>query len=64
MTDKYSNYRSAALAGGASPIDVDREIVRMQAEDARIQMGVCPRCGSKISRTLDGRQDGPTKIAG
>ena len=62
--DKYENYRQAALAGGASHNEVEREISNMKEEDAKLEAGICYRCGSKITRTLDPRQSGPTEVAG
>ena len=63
-TDKYDNYRKAALAGGASADLVESVIADMKAEGAKIDAGICPRCDAKITRALDLRQDGPTEVAG
>jgi predicted RNA-binding Zn-ribbon protein involved in translation (DUF1610 family) len=63
-TDKYENYRQALLAGGAPADQVEAAIADMKAEDVKIDAGICPKCGSKITRTLDRRQDGPTEVAG
>ena len=62
--DFYENYRQALLKGGASAIDVAREIRDMKFNDALIDGGFCPKCASPITRTKDPRQDGPTEIAG
>ena len=62
--DKYENYRQAALSGGVNQDAVEREISNMKAEDAKLEARVCYRCGSKITKTLDPRQAGPTEIAG
>ena len=64
VTDKYENYRQAALAGGAHIAEIDREIENTRAEDAKIDAGVCPRCGGTLTRTLDPRQAGSTEVAG
>ncbi len=64
VKNKYDNYRAALLAGGASETDIDREIALMKAEDEKIDALVCPSCGSRITRTQDPRQAGPTEIAG
>jgi hypothetical protein len=63
-TDKYENYREALLAGGAPADQVEAAIADMKAEDTKIDAQICPRCGSKITRMLDRRQDGPTEVAG
>ena len=63
-TDKYENCRKALLAGDAPADEVDRVIEDMKAEDAKLDARVCPRCGSRLVRTMDSRQDGPTEVAG
>ena len=63
-TDKYENYREALLAGGAPADQVDAVIADLKAEDQKIDAGICPKCGSKLTRILDRRQDGPTEVAG
>jgi hypothetical protein len=63
-SDKYDNYREALLAGGAPASEVEGVIADMKAEDAKIDTGVCPGCGAKLTRALDLRQAGPTEIAG
>lgn len=63
--DKYDNFREAALAGGALASEVERAISNMKREEAKIEAGICPHCGSKkLTRTLDLRQAGPTQVAG
>jgi hypothetical protein len=68
--DKYENYRQALLAGGAHIAEVDRVIEDMKAEDAKIDVGICPKRDNSpnarhvLTRTLDPRQAGPTEIAG
>jgi len=62
--DKYDAYRKALLAGGASATDTEQAIEEMKAEDIKIDTGVCPGCGAKLTRALDLRQAGPTEIAG
>ena len=64
VIDKYENYRRAALEGGAPSADVELAIAAMKAEDAKIDAGICPRCGGFISKALDPRQAGATEIAG
>jgi predicted RNA-binding Zn-ribbon protein involved in translation (DUF1610 family) len=64
IKDKYESYRQALLEGGAPEDQVDGVIEDMKAEDAKIDACICPRCGSKITRTLDPRQMGATEIAG
>ena len=64
MSDKYESYRAALLAGGVSEHDIDRAIRDMKLEDSFVQAGFCPKCAAEITRTLDPRQAGPTKVAG
>ena len=64
IKDKYDNYRAGLLAGGASEADTNKAVEDMKAEDTKIDAGVCPKCDSKLTRTLDRRQAGPTEIAG
>lgn len=64
VRDRYANFRAAALAGGANEAELNEAISTMKAEDAKIDAGVCPKCGGGITRTLDRRQDGPTEVAG
>ena len=64
VTDKYENYRRGLLEGGAPADEVEAVIADMKAEDAKIDAGICPRCGGFISKALDPRQAGPTEIAG
>jgi DNA-directed RNA polymerase subunit RPC12/RpoP len=64
VTGKYDSFRERALAGGATASEVDDAIAFMKAEDKKIDAGACPDCGSKITRTLDPRQSGPTEVAG
>lgn len=62
--DKYENYRAGLLAGGVSEADADIAIADMKADDAKIDASVCPKCGSKLTRTEDPRQSGPTEFGG
>lgn len=62
--DKYENYRQSALAGGARVTEVERAIRDMKFEDALLRSGSCPKCASKVERTLDPYQAGPTEVAG
>lgn len=64
LADRYDNYRAGLLAGGASETDAHKAVEEMRAEDAKIDAGVCPKCGSKITRIEDPRQAGSTGIAG
>lgn len=63
-TDKYENYRHGARACGASEADIELAVADMKAMDEKIDAGICPRCGSKITRMEDPRQAGPTEVAG
>jgi hypothetical protein len=62
--DKYDNYRKGLLAGGLPVDQIESAIELMKVVDTKIEAGVCPQCDSKLTRTLDPRQDGPTEIAG
>lgn len=64
IKDKYDIYRTSLLDLGISETDANKAVEEMRAEDAKIDAGVCPKCGSKITRIEDPRQAGPTKIAG
>lgn len=62
--DEYDSFRAHALEGGVPADAVERAIDEMKAEGAKIDAGICPSCGSKLTRTLDPRQAGPTELAG
>jgi hypothetical protein len=62
--DKYDAYKEALLAGGAPAAEVERAITLLKATDACVDALACEVCRSKLIRTLDPRQAGPTRVAG
>lgn len=64
VRDRYADFRKAALSGGASLEETEEAIQIMREEDAKIDARVCPKCGAQITRAVDARQGGPTKVPG
>lgn len=62
--DPLDNYKKALLDAGVSETTADSVIADARAEHAKIDAGICPNCGSKITKMLDPRQSGPTEVAG
>lgn len=63
-SDKYDDYRKALLVGGAPAEEADAMVAEMKTADAKIDVLTCPKCGAPLTRTLDSRQHGPTKVVG
>jgi len=64
VKDKYENYRNHLISYGAGAEEIEAAIDDMKSVDAKIDAGTCPKCDSKITRTIDPRQSGATEIAG
>jgi hypothetical protein len=62
--NKYDDYRQALLTAGISGTEADEVIAGMKHIDTKVELGACPQCNAKLTRALDPRQDGPTKVAG
>ena len=62
--DPYAEYRRIALEAGADPAECEAAIAEMRRERACVAEGVCPKCGSEVTREVDRSQHGPTSVPG
>ena len=60
----YDNYRQALLNTGLSISEVEKVIDKNTTDDRSLNMGLCPKCGAEIDKTIDPSQRGPTLIEG
>jgi len=61
--DQYERYYQFLLRH-VSPEEAKAAVAKMRTEDDDLDRGICPRCGKKVTRRCDGRQEGPSEIAG
>jgi hypothetical protein len=59
-----AEFRQRLLEAGASPAEADQAVADLIREDDCLDRLECFKCGVKLNRTLDPRQDGDTSVAG
>lgn len=64
MALNVEGYRSLLLRAGVSSTDADRCISELLRQEAMVDNGLCPKCGSELHRRLDPRQAGPAIVHG
>jgi hypothetical protein len=62
--DPFAEYRRLALEGGVNEEELEREIARMRREGEALDRGICPQCGTTITKRIDPRQVGDVPLPG
>jgi hypothetical protein len=64
VKDRWAEYRRICLLGGLDPKEIEDAIAELQRESDCLDRGECPKCGGKVTRTLDPRQVGLSEVSG
>ncbi len=55
---QLEKWRADAKESGMSEAEVEEGLAKMVSDDAKLDRCECLKCGGKLTRTLDPRQDG------